>query len=383
MKHLFTLLLLVILTVTKAQTYQTGHISFAANDAERNNRNVTAEVYYPANTAGDNVPLADGQFPIIVFGHGFLMQYSVYNNLWEPLTQNGYVCAFLTTEGGIAPNHSNFGLDFVFIKNTIQADAANNANSPFYQKIAATSAYMGHSMGGGSGVLAAQTDGNVTTYIGLAPAVTNPSSVDAAAEVSVPALIFSGSADAVTPAQTSHTPIYEGLTSNCKVFVSITGGSHCYFANTGSVCELGEGGGSFTVSRTQQQTITNNLLLPWVNYWLKNDAQALSTLNQQLATETGITFLSNCAQITNVNTSTIVKPTVYPNPITNNLYIDKGSNTPIKIEYKIVNVLGQHQISGKLAKNEDYINTTALVPGVYSLVLNYNNTTSQYRIIKQ
>lgn len=242
---------------------------------------------------------------------------------------------------------------------------------------------MGHSMGGGSAVLAAQADGNVTTYIGLAPAVTNPSSIDASAEVSVPALILSGSADAVTPAETSHTPIYEGLTSNCKVFVSITGGSHCYFANTGSVCELGEAGGNFTVSRAQQQTITNNLLLSWVNYWLKNDAQALTPINYLLGSETGITFLSNCAQITNINTTTVVKPTVYPNPTTNNLYINKGSNPLIKIEYKIVNVLGQQQISGKLAENEDYINTAALAPGVYSVVLNYNNTTSQYRIIKQ
>ena len=53
-----------------AQTHNIGHISTDFYDNARN-RNITTEIYYPSDTNGDNVPISMGNFPIIVFGHGF------------------------------------------------------------------------------------------------------------------------------------------------------------------------------------------------------------------------------------------------------------------------------------------------------------------------
>ena len=53
--------------------HQVGHFNTTYQDPSRGNRNIETEVYYPATTAGDNTPMTPGQFPVIVFGHGFVM----------------------------------------------------------------------------------------------------------------------------------------------------------------------------------------------------------------------------------------------------------------------------------------------------------------------
>ena len=58
--------------------YQIGHSSFSFDDPARNNRNVYGEVYYPADIAGDNVSVSMGEFPVIVFGHGFVVSACVF-----------------------------------------------------------------------------------------------------------------------------------------------------------------------------------------------------------------------------------------------------------------------------------------------------------------
>ncbi|UPT66760.1 MAG: T9SS type A sorting domain-containing protein [Sphingobacteriales bacterium JAD_PAG50586_3] len=287
---------------------------------------------------------------------------------------------FLTTEGGISPNHGEMGTDFIFLKNSLQNDATTNSNSVFYQKLATTSAYMGHSMGGGASYLAAANDPNVTAMVGLAPAVTNPSSIDAAAQVDKPTLIFSGSADAVTSPESAHLPIYNALQSSCKVFVSITGGGHCYFANSGSVCEFGEAGGNFSISREQQQTITNSLLTPWLNYWLKGDALSITTFSQVLNSETGITHNETCPLLaTGVKEDVFSTVQVYPNPAKSTIYIKNNSATPMR--YKLINSMGAEVRGGDLTTATGSIHTTGLSAGVYTVIITQGNQLKPYRII--
>lgn len=382
-KKLLLILLVVLTLVLKAQPYAIGHLSLATTDPARNNRNVTAQVYYPGVTAGDDVAVANGQFPLIIFGHGFLMQYGVYNNIWEELVPNGYVVVMLTTEGGIQPNHGEMGTDFIFLKNSIQNDAETNSGSVFYQKLTTTSAYMGHSMGGGASYLGAQNDPDVTALVGLAPAVTNPSSIDAAATVSKPTLIFSGSADPVTPAATAHIPIYDSLKSTCKVFVSITGGGHCYFANAGSVCEIGEGGGNFSITRNEQQTITNSLLTPWLNYWLKNDGTALTTFGSVLLSEGGITHNETCPLLaTGVKEDAFSGIKIFPNPASTIINI-KNENLTGSVSYKLVNTLGQNVLTGSFSGNTSSLSTNGIQAGVYTLIIKQNNQLKPYRVILQ
>jgi predicted dienelactone hydrolase len=259
-------------------------------------RQIECAVYYPATSAGTNTPVADGVFPVVVFGHGFAMAWSAYQNIWEHLTPKGYIMVFPKTESGFfpAPSHNDFGLDLAVASNRMLAENTES-NSPFYQKVNGRSGIMGHSMGGGATILAAQNNESIKTIIGLAPAETNPSAIDAAANVFVPALILSGSADGVTPPSEHHSPIYEGLISLCKSFVSITGGAHCYYANTDFACDLGEGTSSpnISISRAEQQNFMNSLISPWLDFYLKGDCDGYTQF-QNAASSSGLVFTNEC-----------------------------------------------------------------------------------------
>jgi hypothetical protein len=49
--------------VVISQAFQIGHISMDFLDSDRNDRLIPVEVYYPALTTGEEVPVAPGQFP--------------------------------------------------------------------------------------------------------------------------------------------------------------------------------------------------------------------------------------------------------------------------------------------------------------------------------
>lgn len=261
--------------------YQVGHTTITFNDPARTGgfgsgggagRQIQTEIYYPANSTGDNVAVSTGQFPVITFGHGFAMSWDAYTNIWQHYVARGFILAFPRTEGGLipGPSHGDFGTDLKQVSDKLLA-LNSNASSIFNGKIIQKAAIMGHSMGGGASFLAAANNSNIETVIGLAPAETNPSAISAAANVSVPALVFSGSADGVTPPVDHHIPIYQGLTGTCKSFVSITGGAHCYYANTNFNCDFGESTSStnISISRTEQQTAMYGILDPWLDFKLK------------------------------------------------------------------------------------------------------------------
>lgn len=259
-------------------------------------RQIECAVYYPATSAGVNTPVVDGVFPVVVFGHGFSMAWSAYQNVWEHLSPKGFILVFPKTESGFfpAPSHNDFGLDLVVASNRMLA-SNSETNSPFYQKVNGKSGIMGHSMGGGATILAAENNENIKTIIGLAPAETNPSAIAAATNVTVPALILSGSSDGVTPPVEHHLPIYDALVSPCKSYVSMTGGAHCYFANTDFACDFGEGSAStgITLSRAQQQTFMNSLITPWLNFYLKGDCEGYTQFQTAAATS-GLVLTNAC-----------------------------------------------------------------------------------------
>ena len=176
---LFCICIGITIPVLAQTPYPVGHSSLSFTDASRSSRSVTAEVYYPATSAGDNTPFVTGYFPVIAFGHGFVMTYSAYAPYWNALVPQGYILICATTETGIAPSHSDFGKDLAFLIRTLQTEG-NSSSSNFYQHVAASSAVMGHSMGGGASFLAAQYLPSITALVNMAAAETNPSAVRAA-----------------------------------------------------------------------------------------------------------------------------------------------------------------------------------------------------------
>lgn len=312
MKTILLLAALFTSISTFAQTYSIGHTTITFNDPARSGgfgsgggagRQIQSEIYYPADQAGIDVAAANGNFPVIVFGHGFVMSWDAYANIWEELVPQGYIMVFPRTEGGFSPSHGEFGLDLALLVTKMQ-DLNNTASSIFETHVAPKTAIMGHSMGGGASFLAAASNSTIETVIGLAPAETNPSAVTAAAQISVPALVFSGSGDGVTPPPDHHLPIYNATGSSCKYFVSITGGAHCYFANSNFNCDFGESasGGSIGISRADQHQVLFDVVTPWLDYKLKGNCNANSDFNALLDTDPRIVATKDCV-FTAINTA--------------------------------------------------------------------------------
>jgi len=301
---LLATLFLFLTSALFAQNYAIGTTTVTFNDPLRTGgfgsgggagRQIQSEIYYPATTAGDGVALANGDFPVVVFGHGFVMSWDAYQNIWEELVPLGYIVVFPRTEGGFSPSHDEFALDLALLVTKMQ-DLNSNTGSLFNTHVAPKSAIMGHSMGGGASFLAAASNTSIETVIGLAPAETTPSAIAAATQVSVPSLILSGSGDAVTPPLDHHIPIYNALGSTCKYFVDITGGGHCYFANTNFNCDFGEAssGGTISISRAEQQQISASIYIPWLEFKLKGSCAGGSAFNQFLDSDPRIVATKEC-----------------------------------------------------------------------------------------
>ena len=306
------LFLFIYINLNLFAQYQVGHTTITFNDPSRTGgtgsgggpgRQIQTEIYYPATVAGENVAIINGQFPIITFGHGFAMAWSAYSNIWERYAAKGYILAFPRTEGGLipGPSHGDFGTDLRQVAEKMLA-LNNNASSIFNGKVAQKALIMGHSMGGGATMLAAANNPNIVGIVGLAPAETNPEATLAASNITVPALIFSGTADGVTPATEHHTPIYNGLASSCKNFVNINGGGHCYYAQTNFNCDFGESTSSpnISIDRAQQQLLTYTILDPWLDYILNDNCEAYTTFQTALTSTTGTNAISTCTSVASV-----------------------------------------------------------------------------------
>lgn len=296
MKLLYFQIFGILLCITGfSQTYQVGHTTINFTDSTRSNRIIQTEVYYPANMAGTDVSIAGGQFPVIIFGHGFVMVWSAYQNLWDNFVPLGYIMAFPRTEGNISPNHGEFGKDLKFLAGAMQNEGITSS-SIFFNAVKDKTAIMGHSMGGGSAILSAASNTAIETVVAFSPAETNPSAIASAENITVDALILAGAQDGVAPPSANAIPIYDTLGSSCKTYISISGGAHCYFANSNFNCDFGEGSSSsgISITRAEQQDITNDFVNLWLDYKLKGNCNALDVFNDSLTTSPRITRQQNC-----------------------------------------------------------------------------------------
>lgn len=292
------LIFLFLSTGTNAQHF-IGNYSRVFQDSSRLNRNILTEIYYPASIQGENVSSADGQFPIIVFGHGFLMSSDAYQSSWEEFVPRGYIMVFPMTEVGLNTDHQQFGWDLQFLVTKIQEEGNNNT-SPIYNIVANNTALLGHSMGGGASFLAADSlcaneNNQLKTIVGLAAAESSSngvSSIASAANITIPALILSGSQDGVTPLSDHQLPMYNNLMSNYKTLISISGGGHCYFGNFNFFCDLGENASSngISISRGEQQQITFDFLNLWLDFTLKDNCEQYLVFQDSLVSSNKITY---------------------------------------------------------------------------------------------
>jgi hypothetical protein len=78
--------------------------------------------------------------------------------------------------------------------------------------------------------------------------------------------------------------------------VNITGGAHCYFANSNFNCDFGESTSSqgISITRAEQQQRTFAILDPWLRYVLGEDCFALQAFHTSLSNTTGTVNQTTC-----------------------------------------------------------------------------------------
>ncbi len=305
-KNLTLLTLCLLISNVLFAQFSIGDTFFPFTDPARANRSVPTYVFYPANSAGNNVAPAVGEFPVISFGHGFSIGWQDYTWVADALVPCGYIVAFPDTEtGSIAPppDHAEFGRDIAFVVQAIQAEGLNSG-SVLFNAVGSTAAFAGHSMGGGCSFLATTSNPSIDAVFNFAAAETNnASAIAAAGNYSGKVLIIEGSDDCVTPSAGNTGDMYNGSPSNCKSKVNITGASHCQFASNNGVCTLGELFCSSGINLATQEQLTIDWVKPFVDLYLKNDCSAASTWNDLVAASAGVDVVSNCNVSAGVNVS--------------------------------------------------------------------------------
>ncbi len=229
-------------------------------DASRGNRAISVLFRYPLAPGGQ--ALIGCALPSVVIGHGFTISNSAYTSLANGIAAQGYLVALPASESSINPSHQQFGLDLAFVGRAMQADPQ------FQNRIGTKRAVIGHSMGGGSVFLAAASDSAINRMIALAPAETTPSAIAAAASLTLPTLIISGSRDCVAPTGTNAQLMFDNLQTPPaeKQLIELAGASHCQFSDGSFTCSIGENScsGSATISAATQTAQTLALVLPWL-----------------------------------------------------------------------------------------------------------------------
>jgi pimeloyl-ACP methyl ester carboxylesterase len=372
----------------QAQPYSIGHTTITFTDPARSNRSIATEIYYPADVAGNNVAVTTAtlaKFPMLSFGHGFVMTWDAYQNIWETVVPEGYIIAFPKTEGSIAPSHGAFGLDLTFVLTAMLNENANAA-SLFFGRVDTMTAVMGHSMGGGAAFLSTNNNPLIKTLVTLAPAETNPSAIGAALGVSIPTLIFAGGNDCVTPQATNQQPMYDNIQASCKSYVSITGGSHCQMANNNFLCSLGEATCSPqpTISRAAQHAIIDRYLIPWLNYQLKNDCQAGLTFDS-LLTSVDITSQKQCTFCTTVSTPSVSATEIQflSNPFHENITMQLSPAAALKT-VSVFNVLGKLMIEQRITSGEKNVSISSRQwnDGIYFVKITSESETATFKLLK-
>ena len=373
--------LLVFSEDTFSQPFEIGHTTLVFHDSNRN-RNISTEIYYPADTPGEDVAVAAGSFSVIVFGHGFLMAWEAYQNFWEALVPKGYVMCFPTTETGITPSHENLGLDLAFLATTMQQINADST-SLFFHSLTPKTALMGHSMGGGASFLAAKNNASIHTLVNFAAAETTPSAISAAKEITVPALVFSGDDDCVAPPTQHQDLMYDSLASACKTHIAIKNGGHCYFANNNFNCTLGEAfcNPTLDITRAAQQSATVDFLSLWLAYTLYDDQQAFGVFNDSLQTSTRINSSQFCAATSIQDLMQKDEIALFPNPVMDQitLALPKG-NTEGRLT--IYSPIGERVFQQFIHKQETQIEVSFLPEGTFIVIYVKDGYTYSRRLIK-
>lgn len=399
MKKIVLLCFLFLTTsIFYTQTFQTGTITVTFNDATRTGgygsgggpgRQIQTEIYYPATVAGSNVAVASSSFPVVVIGHGFVMDWSSYNNIYAELSQRGYIVALPRTESGFSPSHSDFGLDLALVGNKVMQLNLTNTIAPIFAgKVDQKLALAGHSMGGGSSFLAAKNNPSVTCLFNFAAAQTNPTSSQAAKQVYVPTLIIAGQADCVAPAAANQDKMWDSTASAKKFEIIIKNLTHCDFGNgTNFNCTFGQSvsGCSNSVANATALKLYMNFVNPFLDFNLKGvcseGTRFMDSVNLSQVVFSKKQLGNLVCLSTNLSSKTdLTDLYIYPNPTSESIIIDGLTQTGATVN--VFSSIGQKiGVPIIFYENKLKINFAELPKGLYTIEITDNHGKLTKRIV--
>jgi predicted dienelactone hydrolase len=270
-KRLLTIVLAAGLAGTvAAQEFPVGWREVAVRRAD--NSLFDAWIYYPALADGPDTALdpQEAPYPGITFGHGFLSPPLLYGPTMRALAANGYIVVAPQSRLELLPDWYAYAEDMSCCLDFLEQE--NTRAGSFLQAAVNCAAFgmSGHSMGGGSCILAAAADTRVRAIVPLAPAKFGPPSVDTIRTLRVPVCILAGSEDTLTPLWNNAGPLF-GAAPPPALLVVILGGSHCQFADLPipeAIC------GSASIPWDRQIEITRHYMAGFFDLYLKGDPGA-------------------------------------------------------------------------------------------------------------
>ncbi len=294
-----TLLAFIILTSDlNSQNWQVGERTITFTDPDRSDRNIPCQVYHPADNGGQNVPMADGEFPHVVFGHGFVMNVGAYSSIAESLAEQGFIVLLVDTETGFSPSHTNFARDLAFVADGVLARGEIPGDF-FFGHINGKFAIGGHSMGGGCTYLSVQyLNNDAASLFTFAAAETNPSAIAQMPSLNTPNLLLAGELDCVTPPEDHQIPMYNAQSADdCKFYAEIEGGYHCQFNDFNFNCNLGESfcSPSGGLDRATQLETVLEVLTPWLKSFLFQECDSWDEFLAVIDEEDGLVAEFECS----------------------------------------------------------------------------------------
>jgi hypothetical protein len=400
MKRVFFVAIIFLVCSLQAQPYQVGRISINFKDVTRTGgtaatnavqmpgtgRDIGTEIFYPASTAGSLVPLANGTFPVVVLGHGFVMTINDYDNVYNKLASEGFIVALPRTEGSLSPNHLAFGLDIAFLGEAVKN--LNTASTPtalsiFNGKVSSKSALGGHSMGGGCSLIGAQSNTNITCVFNMAAALSNTagiSSLAGASLVTVPALYLSAQRDCVvdTIVQNNH---YTNTSSSKKFQVILKDMTHCDFGNgASSLCVLGQNssGCPNSVSNSILFTRYMNYLVPFLKNQLMDDCpegvRFMDSITTSSSLRTGQKITGTIACVTGIEAYESKKLfSCFPNPASEKMVVKLNAIAEEQLVVKLTDLYGKMISVPQVKSNSEiHLDISELKNGIYFLTVHLN-----------
>ena len=175
--------------------------------------------------------------------------------------------------------------------------------------------------------------------------------------------------------------MYDSLGSNCKVFISIKTGGHCYFANSSTYCSIGELTCSNSLSRADQQDVTFDMLTPYLDYYLKSSSSSMVTFSDSLLHSNRITSQKYCPVLGGQNELGANESiTIYPNPANNILHISLNDNEQIS-QIRIWDVSSKLVLEKKNS-TDNFIDISNMKSGMYFLEVTSKENSKKLKFVK-